>query len=50
MSTTATAASTTPSGRTIKKGVVMIEVSNGKDAKPGTGPGNGPGQPPPPRN
>ncbi|GIG11188.1 transglycosylase domain-containing protein [Catellatospora coxensis] len=45
-----TAAGTTPSGRTIKKGIVMIEVSNGKDAKPGTGPGNGPGQPPPPRN
>ncbi|MFC7534171.1 transglycosylase domain-containing protein [Actinoplanes sp. GCM10030250] len=29
-----TAAGTDPSGRTVKNGVVVIEVSNGKDAKP----------------
>ncbi|GIF94077.1 penicillin-binding protein [Catellatospora chokoriensis] len=46
-----TAAGTSPDGKTIKKGMVQIEVSNGKSApNPGTGPGNGPGQPPPPRN
>ncbi|WP_144119938.1 transglycosylase domain-containing protein [Catellatospora sichuanensis] len=40
-----TASGTTPSGKTIRKGMVQIEVSNGKGApKPGTGPG--PGQPP----
>jgi membrane peptidoglycan carboxypeptidase len=35
-----TAAGTDPSGRTIKGGVVVIQVSNGKGAQPG-----GPGQP-----
>jgi membrane peptidoglycan carboxypeptidase len=32
-----TAAGTNPSGRTIKNGVVVIEVSNGKDAQPTPG-------------
>ncbi|MEV0455708.1 transglycosylase domain-containing protein [Catellatospora methionotrophica] len=41
------AAGTTPTGRTIRKGVVVIEISNGKGAKPSTGPGSGPGGPPP---
>jgi membrane peptidoglycan carboxypeptidase len=48
-----TAAGTTPTGRTIRKGVVAIEVSNGGTAaQPGGpggpgGPGNGPKPPPP---
>jgi membrane peptidoglycan carboxypeptidase len=41
-----TAAGTSPDGRTIKGGVVVIEVSNGKGAG---GPGNGPGGTGPPR-
>ncbi|MFC0533097.1 penicillin-binding protein [Phytohabitans kaempferiae] len=56
-----TAAGTSPSGRTIKGGIVGIQVSNGRGATPpgnpgggdggdtpGRGPGNRPGLPPPP--
>jgi membrane peptidoglycan carboxypeptidase len=48
-----TAAGTSPEGRTIKGGVVVIEVSNGRGASPGPGgPGTpgGPGDDPPRRN
>ncbi len=41
-----TAAGTNPSGRTIKNGVVVIEVSNGKGAQPPTLPGQPPAIPP----
>ena len=40
-----TAAGTDPSGRTVKNGVVVIEVSNGKGAKPTTPPGAPPTAP-----
>ncbi|GIF77117.1 penicillin-binding protein [Asanoa siamensis] len=41
-----TAAGTSPDGRTIKGGVVVIQVSNGKGGGPGGNPpGNGPGRP-----
>ncbi|SNT64939.1 Membrane carboxypeptidase (penicillin-binding protein) [Asanoa hainanensis] len=42
------AAGTSPDGRTIKGGVVMIQISNGKGAGPGGGGpgGGGPGRPP----
>jgi membrane peptidoglycan carboxypeptidase len=43
-----TAAGTNPSGRTVKNGVVVIEVSNGKGAKP-TDPELPPGRPGPTR-
>ena len=37
-----TAAGTSPSGRTVKNGVVVIEISNGKGAEPPEGPGGTP--------
>jgi len=40
-----TAAGTSPSGRTIKGGVVIIRVSNGQGAQPSPGDGDGPGGP-----
>ena len=48
-----TAAGTSPEGRTIRGGMVTIEVSNGSKVKPTTPPGpggpGGPAVPPPPR-
>ncbi|MET0423775.1 MAG: transglycosylase domain-containing protein, partial [Actinoplanes sp.] len=41
-----TAADTSPSGRTIKGGVVVIQPSNGKGATPETPPGDNPAAPP----
>ncbi|MEV0460562.1 transglycosylase domain-containing protein [Catellatospora methionotrophica] len=41
-----TAAGTSPSGRTIRNGVVVIEISNGSRAKPSTPPSPRPGTPP----
>lgn len=43
-----TAAGTSPDGRTIKGGLVTIEVSAGGGSKPGNGDTTGPGAPPPP--
>jgi beta-lactam-binding protein with PASTA domain len=42
-----TAADTNPSGRTIKGGVVVIEVSNGKNTQPETNPSTAPTLPVP---
>ena len=43
-----TVAGTSPDGRTIKGGVVLIQISNGRGARPSPGDSGGPGRPPGP--